>query len=61
MTNLIRTCINDYTKNDFHPLQGLLDWLIFDRNVPLERIYKIAFERFGIPRNVVEATILSLM
>lgn len=61
MKPMIQRCINDYLTDDLHPLKGLIDWLLIDKQIPIERIYKIAWTQFSIPRNIVRETILSLM
>jgi len=56
----IQLIINDYLGGDHVPLAGMLDWLMKDKCIGLERLCKIAYVHFGLPRHVVIATLEAL-
>lgn len=61
MRHIVELCMTDYAKGDSFPLSGMLDWLLNDLSIPPERIYKIAWRQWGIPRHVVQNTIFEIL
>lgn len=56
-TTMIRICLNDACNGELHPLMGLIDWLVVDKGISLERIVRIANRKFGIPVTTAIATL----
>ncbi len=57
MKPLINLLINDHLEGDNFPLMGMFHYLLVEREIPLLRIIEVAENSFGIPRNVVLATL----
>jgi hypothetical protein len=49
---LVAACIEDYMHGERHSLAGLIDWLHYDKQIPISRILAIAERLFSLPRKV---------
>lgn len=59
-TQMVRIILLDAAYGDVFPLMGLLDWLIYDKNIPLERILQVAERRFSLPLSTQIKTLCSI-
>ena len=57
MLKTIEWAIQQYAEGEKIPMRALLGSAIFGEGIPLERIYKIAWTRWGISRQIVLETI----
>lgn len=68
MTRTIEMVLTDAATGDLYPLLGMIDHVLFTLNTAdenrfetLERLIRIAFVKWGIPRNVATETLYFLL
>lgn len=59
-TQMIRTFITEAGHGDNCALQGLIDYLVYEKHIPFERILEIAERHFGIRRDVLLFTLVTV-
>jgi hypothetical protein len=58
--DLIRSCLMDACHGEPHPLMGLLDYLVYDCHISLERLVDIGERSFGLPKQAGYGAIYDL-
>lgn len=58
--DIVRMCLMDAVHGEPHPLMGLLDYLVYDCHISLDRIVEIGERQFHLPKQAGYGAIYEL-
>lgn len=58
---MVRICFTDLLQGDPWTFLGLVDWLIYDKNIPLERLLTIGSKQLQVSRDTLLSTLKTLV
>ena len=54
---VVQSALLDAMSGDLFPLMNLLDYLLYDKQIPLERLLEFAEKKFVLPKEITLETV----